>query len=398
MPPASASAGDTPAAAAQDDSATKPKFSRSAMASLREQLGRGDTEEMIAQIAGTSPAAVAAAAKEEAARRKVDQEALQAQLGGQVNPADAAAQIAGTISEIPDPSAFPPPAAPAASGAAEAPTAPGAAETSGAAETPAAAGAAPTSEAAAASGAAVAGAAVAPSAAPAGAAAAPAPPRPRISRIEKMKPQPRRAPPKGVQRAAHHLRFKRVMWMPATVIALVCLVVGVYCFLPKSPPNLPTLPDWNKQIVYSKDGHAWGIPQGAQYAQHDKDYSIWYDAEGGIEEKAVDATIYVKAKESHDNIVAKFESDKLIFLGFGAAFVLVALTLAFFVLWMRHDIKMVERANLPVAEELAPPPGQGPVAAPADEPAGASVAEGEKPQTPAAPEAKSEGEEPTKPA
>ena len=155
---------------------------------------------------------------------------------------------------------------------------------------------------------------------------------PRTGSAAKRAAASRRAPT-GKARAAMHIGFKRMMWIPALAIGLICMVAGAYCFIPKTPAKLPDLGVENPQMVTDGEGHTWAIPQGATPRPHENG-SMWYENTEGYEEQAVSADDYVKRQK---NAAGRQWG----FLGFGIGFFAVAGALMFLSLWMWRDVRMV---------------------------------------------------------
>jgi len=93
-------------------------------------------------------------------------------------------------------------------------------------------------------------------------------------------------PPRGLARAAHHLGFKKVMWLPTLLIGFGGVGLAVWCFLAEGPPQpAMEVQEGTPRIVKSADGQMWLVPQGATAKEHE-DGTMWYTAEGSEEEVA----------------------------------------------------------------------------------------------------------------
>lgn len=166
-------------------------------------------------------------------------------------------------------------------------------------------------------------------------------------------------PPTGVARAAHHISFKRAMWLPALLIGAVCLacaalcmltMVGVYIYPMRGPQTAPELGIENPQLVKDAGGHWWAMPQGAKPSP-DSRGKMFYQNAFGYDDEAKNADEYVR-------ITTANKGSNLGYVYFGAGLAAIGLLLAGLSLWMLSDVRTVDKTYIPVAEE-APAPGSG---------------------------------------
>jgi len=203
-------------------------------------------------------------------------------------------------------------------------------------------------------------------------------------------------PPRGLDRARHHLGFKKVMWLPALLIGFGGIGLAVWCFLAEGPSQpAREVQEGTLEIVKSADGQMWLVPHGATAKEHE-DGTIWYTAEGSEEEVAAkhvlmgsdehawaipqggkelhaaggkmyynDPSGYEVPAESADSalkilqdgedFLAKSEATKIRnadrYQKFGFGFGAVGVVLILLGYWMWHDVRMVRRADEPPPEE-----------------------------------------------
>ena len=200
-------------------------------------------------------------------------------------------------------------------------------------------------------------------------------------------------PPRGLDRARHHLGFKKVMWLPALIIGFGSVGWAARCFLEEGPTRQAMyVQERTLEIVKSADGKKmWLVPPGATATEHE-DGTIWYTAEDSKEEVAAKHVLMgsdghawaipqdgkdphpvggkmfyndefgyevpaepadqaLKTLQDEDNfaeakvrIVERYQK-----FGFGFSGVGVVLILLGF--WMRHDVVLVRRATEPPPEE-----------------------------------------------
>jgi len=94
-------------------------------------------------------------------------------------------------------------------------------------------------------------------------------------------------PPKGLERAAHHLAFKRIMWGPVLLIALTCAGFAVWCFLPHDRPvgKVPInedAPEFKEvpAIVGDAKDEMWAIPRRTTPIQREDGMVAYKDDKG----------------------------------------------------------------------------------------------------------------------
>lgn len=250
--------------------------------------------------------AVEGISEEEAARRKADREAFQAQLGRKAGADELIAQITGKRPEKPADGG---PGATAAAEGAAAPGAPGA--------------------------------------------PAPAPAAMEMRRVLRLA-APAKPLPTGKARAASHIRIKRVVWAPSLVFGVVCLALGLYnvdaLTLNRLPYHrravYPEVRTEDPQFVTDEQGKMWAMPKGATPSPH-ADGRMWYLNDVGTEEPAESVEDWQKA--------AAYDRDQReTALWFSVSFLITALALLFLGLWTLKDVRLVRRemgaAQIPTAD------------------------------------------------
>jgi len=194
---------------------------------------------------------------------------------------------------------------------------------------------------------------------------------------------------RGHERAAHHIAFKRAIWLPALLVGLVCLAVGAYCFIPTPDPTYEKhmarfreklkdshIPSDGFEIV-EHGGEAWAIPKGAEHRKTATG-RVYYSNAAGFDEPAVNAEDYAKSHAVEEGRVSGY------FL-YGVLLVAVGLVLVVLSVFTYRDVRLVRAARAEAgaepeeAEEAPPAPalvseaGEGPPkaeggqGAPADE-------------------------------
>jgi len=185
---------------------------------------------------------------------------------------------------------------------------------------------------------------------------------PRVVRPLKKKP------PTGAERAAHHIGFKRAIWLPSLIVGLVCVAFGVlacaginlYSLLHGSEEN-----PYKRHVAYFQEqlkkagidefdvievGRAsWAIPKGATHSVSQTGIVYFQNraAYGDLapDEPAVDATDYVKARDYKSGRGSGFTRYGIALLAVGA--VLIAMSII-----TLRDVRLVAGAR-PGAEEEA---------------------------------------------
>jgi hypothetical protein len=188
--------------------------------------------------------------------------------------------------------------------------------------------------------------------------------------------KPRRRPPKGLDRAKHHLGFKKIMWRVALLVGLGCVVLAVYCLMPKTlkalgAPMSPTLSgekytneetgqtvelytgDAGESLFLCADsaGHYWWIPKGAREnpQSNGKMYYFFKGADGkeGEDEIAQSADGWFK----HEGDIRNQKVEQQVLMSqyrlFGFGFAAVGGILLVLGLWMWYDVQLVRRAAEP---------------------------------------------------
>lgn len=178
---------------------------------------------------------------------------------------------------------------------------------------------------------------------------------------------PSKRPPTGKARAAHHIGFKRAIWLPSLLVSLVCLGVGVYCFFPGgSNPYARHLERFQgllkdagitePEIVTYQD-KAWAIPKGAEHSITSLG-KVFYQNVAALgdkapDEPAVEADDYVKSQAHQSMQQSKY-------LWFGFMLLAVGLALGVLSLWAYHDVRVMrgETAAAPETPAAMPPDAQ----------------------------------------
>jgi len=181
---------------------------------------------------------------------------------------------------------------------------------------------------------------------------------------------------RGHERAAHHIAFKRAIWLPALLVGLVCLAVGAYCFIPTPDPTYEKhmarfreklkdshIPSDGFEIV-EHGGEAWAIPKGAEHRKTATG-RVYYSNAAGFDEPAVNAEDYAKSHAVEEGRVSGY------FL-YGVLLVAVGLVLVVLSVFTYRDVRLVRAARAEAgaepeeAEEAPPAPalvseaGEGP--------------------------------------
>ncbi len=230
---------------------------------------------------------------------------------------------------------------------------------------------------------------------------------------------PSKRPLTGKARAAHHVGFKRAIWLPSLLVSLVCLGVGVYCFFAGgSNPYARHLERFEGLLkdariaqfeIVTHQGKAWAIPKGAKHSITSLGTVFYRNVtdlgDSAPDEPAVEADDYVKSQAHQSMQRSKY-------LWFGFMLVAVGLALGVLSLWAYHDVRVTRgetaaaaetpAATPPDAQPQAPTAGAAPsdsvemtativsadaAAPPAEAPPSGPPAEPPAPATPADPKA-----------
>jgi len=174
----------------------------------------------------------------------------------------------------------------------------------------------------------------------------------------------RTKPPKGKERAAHHIGFKKAIWAPSLLVGLVCVGIGVYCFLPSSEENpyKPHLAYFHETLKKARIGEfevvqvgkgSWAIPKGATHSVSDagRVYFQNVPAYGQMapDEPAVDATDYVKATNYTSGRGYGYVKHGVALLAVGAILTLLSIITL-------RDVRIVAAMR---AEQAAPDEAEG---------------------------------------
>ncbi|KPJ77890.1 MAG: hypothetical protein AMS14_00400 [Planctomycetes bacterium DG_20] len=183
----------------------------------------------------------------------------------------------------------------------------------------------------------------------------------------------RKGPPKGQERAAHHIGIKRAIWLPSLLVGLACVGVGVYCFLPSAEPNpygqhvayfqeqLKKAGIGEFEVVEAGKG-SWAIPKGATHSVSQSGIVYFQNvpAYGQVapDEPAVDATDYVKSQTHQSGRQSKS-------LQFAVLLTVVGLVLVVLSIVTLRDVRIVaamraEAAETPEEAEAAQAEGETP--------------------------------------
>jgi len=183
----------------------------------------------------------------------------------------------------------------------------------------------------------------------------------------------RRAAPKkkvlrGHERAAHHIVFKRFIWLPSMLVGLVCIAMGVggavFHIHPREIPALMSgkpnpfeqhMTQFREKLkaagipvdgfeIVEHVGRSWAIPKGAENHKTSSG-SVYYANEAGFDEPAVDAEDYVKSQSIETGRVTGL-------LSFGVGLIAVGGVLAILSLFALRDVLMVRAVQ---RREEAPP-------------------------------------------
>ncbi|MBE3070024.1 MAG: hypothetical protein IMZ66_07290 [Planctomycetes bacterium] len=184
-----------------------------------------------------------------------------------------------------------------------------------------------------------------------------------------------KGPPKGKARAAHHIGFKRAIWLPSLAIGLVCLVLGGYCFFasPSNPYEKHLERFWSELKeagigefeVVRHQGKAWAIPKGAAHTETVTGRVFFQNVplygDKAPDEPAVEADDYVKSQDYQGGQQSRY-------LSFGLGLLAVGLALVVLSLWVLHDVRLMrgdkapetaKPADAPVADGAAQVPAEG---------------------------------------
>jgi hypothetical protein len=169
-------------------------------------------------------------------------------------------------------------------------------------------------------------------------------------------PPPRRMPLTPLERAAHHLGFKRVMWRVAAGVGLLLAGFAAYSFWQVFGTDIgdpPPLPVPGAQLFVDKFGKGWAIPDGAEVSpQPSGRVYYYYKAEevGAPDGEEVLATPvddpYVKERVKYDRAAAGQAEIRGHYAVFGLMFSVVGLVMLLLGFWMYHDVRTVQLADV----------------------------------------------------
>jgi hypothetical protein len=193
-------------------------------------------------------------------------------------------------------------------------------------------------------------------------------------------PPPRRMPLTPLERAAHHLGFKRVMWRVAAGVGLLLAGFAAYSFWQVFGTDIgdpPPLPVPGAQLFVDKSGKGWAIPDGAEASPQPSGRVYYYykakevGAPDGEEVLAAPVdNQYVKERVKYDRAAANQAEIRGHYAVFGLMFSVVGLVMLLLGFWMYHDVRTIQLAT----EATQPPaegqgPGEGAAGEPKDAPA-----------------------------
>jgi hypothetical protein len=186
--------------------------------------------------------------------------------------------------------------------------------------------------------------------------------------------EPRKKVLRGHERAAHHITFKKAIWLPALLVGIFCLAVGAYCFIPQPDPTYEkhmalfkeelrkgNIPVDGYEIVWH-GGEAWAIPGGAEHRKTNTG-RVYYSNPAGFDEPAVHAEDYAKSQAAEQGRMSGY-------FMYGVLLVVVGLVLLVLSIFTYRDVRLVRAAQAaggagpeeaeeaPVTPELVSEPGE----------------------------------------
>jgi len=220
---------------------------------------------------------------------------------------------------------------------------------------------------------------------------------------------------RGHERAAHHITFKRAIWIPALLIGLVCIAVGVLASVFHIHPvwavkdllaGEPSAYEAHMRLFEEKlteagipldgfeivehGGEAWAVPKGATFTKTAGGQVVYINS-AGYQLRAVNAEDYADCQA-----IRQQGRSGLVMLGVGL--VAVGLALGVLSIITYRDVRIVHAAQAQAAEEeaeeaLETPVEPGDVAEKVEETA--PTAEGEHSETEAEPQDEQDEPRPT---
>lgn len=153
----------------------------------------------------------------------------------------------------------------------------------------------------------------------------------------------RKGPPKGAERAAHHIGIKRAIWIPSLAIGLVCMGLGAYCFFPSSDnPYARHLERFREELETAQIGEFdvvqvgetwWAVPKGAAHSASASG-TVYYQGAGGFDELAVQADDYAKNQNYQSGRHSQY-------MGFGFGLLAVGAVLVVLSIVTYRDVRIV---------------------------------------------------------
>jgi len=177
---------------------------------------------------------------------------------------------------------------------------------------------------------------------------------------------------RGHERAAHHITFKRVIWLPALVVGLLCLAVGICAGVFRVHPlEVPDLiagkPDpyalhlarFHEKLqeahipvdgfeIVEHGGELWAVPEGAEHRKTDAG-NVYYTNASGFDEPAVNAEDYAKSQA-----IEQQSQTGLLWFGIGLAAVGLLLIVLSGITW--RDVRLVRAARAEAGGEAEEAP------------------------------------------
>jgi len=192
------------------------------------------------------------------------------------------------------------------------------------------------------------------------------------------RPPARKKVLRGYERAAHHITFKRAIWLPSLLVGLLCIAVGVGAGVFRiHPMEIPDLvagkPDVYKQhlaLFHAKlkeanipvDGYEivehgrdlWAVPTGAKIRKTATG-RVYYTNDAGFDEPALNAEDFAKSQAVEQGRTSGLMTYGLLLGGVGLALLLLSLITV-------RDVRMVAKGRAKEAPEAEEAAGEEPAA------------------------------------
>ena len=184
---------------------------------------------------------------------------------------------------------------------------------------------------------------------------------------------------RGHERAAHHIIFKRAIWVPALLVGLVCLAVGVCAGVFRvHPRDIPDLIGGKEDLyamhlarfheklnevripvdgyeIVEHGGEAWAIPKGAEHRKTATG-RVYYSNAAGFDEPALLAEDYAMS-------LAVEQRSQSGLLWFGVGLTAVGLVLIVLSAITYRDVRLVRAARAEAGAESEEAEGAPPAPA-----------------------------------